>query len=408
MKRIAIITTRQNFVWKSMQEVFPAIEKCWLETDCETKVINIDHEPIRDHLKYIMTCDALIIIAFNETIARFIRHIRKTLEIEIPIILHLYGYATVGFWPLARFNVLECLTESDQFIGTCQGDLNCMAACLENAKTLNIPYPHVPYEFEKIKIDGKKCFAYVGRISDQKNVDQLIDAYYLLKTRIKNVPPFYIFGDEDKLGWPNFGKEATNCLEQIKLKIEHYQLESDVSLMGFMDREEIYKILGTEHIFVSASTHSDENFGMAAMRSLSVGGKAVLTAWGGHYNFQTHHPDRVLLAKIILDGGRPRVDSHHLSYNMEKMLASSCHKNDLNLANYFSDQAVREQFNVMIKNLPAFNNQALRLTSMGEKIKTQQSEFEKMGFQQRAFSGFDDVAFLKLTKAYTDHLDDDK
>ncbi len=62
----------------------------------------------------------------------------------------------------------------------------------------------------------------------------------------------------------------------------------------------------------------------------------------------------------------------------------------------------------MIKNLPAFNNQALRLTSMGEKIKTQQSEFEKMGFQQRAFSGFDDVAFLKLTKAYTDHLDDDK
>ena len=401
MKKISIITTRQNFVWKSMQEVFPAIEKCWSETQVEARIINVDNEPLRDHIHFLMKSDVLVVIAFNETIARYIRHVRKSLQLEIPIILHLYGYATIGAWPLKRFGALDCLTESDLFIGTCQGDINCMHLCFENAKVLNIPYPYVPYEFEK-KINNKDelCFAYVGRISDQKNLDVLVEAYLLVKKKHSNIPHLYIYGEEDFLGWPNFGKEASNCRERIVKLIDDNHLDKNIHLMGYRDRSEIYTKLSSNHIFLSASTHSDENFGMAAMRSLAIGGRAVLSSWGGHFNFKIHHPNEVQLVEVQMKESCPTVDVELFAKSMEYFLKNEDSRNEKKLSDYFSESSVKNVFNEIVFNLPVFSPKPLSPTTMGQIIFNQQLEYEKNGFKQKAFSGYDDLVFQKITAAY--------
>lgn len=383
-----------------MQEVFPAIETCWTRTDSESRLINVDSDPLREHIHFIMNCDAMIVIAFNETISRFIVNMRKQLNLQIPIIFHLYGYATIGCWPLERFGTLENLRGGDIFIGTCEGDVQCMNLTFSNAIVKNIPYPYIPYDFEKNCGKGKKIFSYVGRISDQKNVDTLIRAYHLLKTTdgLQAVPPLYIYGDEDHLGFPNVGVPSTNCLERIEQLIVDYKLEENVFLMGFKAREEIYQVLGSDHIFVSASTHSDENFGMAAMRSLAIGGRAVLTDWGGHTEFKKHHAERVRLVDVRFENNRPVVDPELFAMKMRESLSENIISQN-NLAPYFHAEEVVRSFNKILDEIE-FKSGPLIKTENAFKIYGQQLDFEKMGFKQRAFSGFDDPVLHSYLSAY--------
>ena len=409
MNKISIITTRQNFVWKSMQEVFPAIEKCWKLSCPDSRIINVDREPLREHIHYLMKSDVLIFIAFNETIARFIIHMRKSLQLEIPMVMHLYGYATVGAWPLKRFGALDCFTESDLFIGTCQGDIKSMKLCFENARVHKIPYPYVPYEFEQNIKDEKEdelSFAYVGRISDQKNIEIILDAYIMLKNKLQSIPKLYIYGDEDFLGWPNFGVDASDCLARIVKKITHANLQDHVQLLGYQDRSFIYKKLKSKHVFLSASTHSDENFGMAAMRSLALGGRAVLSAWGGHFNFKIHHPNEVQLVRVHLDSGKPFLHSSDFAREMEYFLNKTDMRVDKSLAKYFYESSVVDEFCKLHRDRPKYNQAPLVPTLLGKKIFQQQLHYESSGFKQKAFSGYDDVIFQALTEAYRDEFPD--
>jgi glycosyltransferase involved in cell wall biosynthesis len=401
MKKIAIMTTRQNFVWNSMREVFPAIEECWQATSTTSRLINLDTDPLREHIHFLMSCDAIIIIAFNETISRFIIQMRKSLNLQIPFVLHLYGYATLACWPLARFGALECFNENDVFIGTCPGDIKCMDLTFKNAITHNIPYPYVPYEFEsRIKVD-KKVFAYVGRLSNQKNVDILIKAYNVLCNEFGNndLPPFYIYGEEDHLGWPNFGIASSNYLQELKKLIDEYNLKDKIFFMGFEERERIYQFLGSDHIFVSASTHSDENFGMAAMRSLSVGGQAVLSAWGGHLTFQDEETDRVELVKVHFDENRPRVDEIEFAEKMKKALKSKHQIKNKKISDYFLSATVQKLFERILDNI-IFSDKQLQLTETAKAIHLQQRNFEKLGYKQKAFTGFNDPLVQPFLRAY--------
>jgi glycosyltransferase involved in cell wall biosynthesis len=401
MKKIGIITTRQNFAWISMQEVFPQIEECWAKTHTDSKIINVDFEPLREYIKFIISCDVLILIAFNETISRLIIHLRKTLNIQIPLILHLYGYATIACWPLKRFGMLEVLNAGDVFIGTCPGDLKCMELSFKNSQTLNIPYPYIPYDFEKKLIKRERVFAYIGRISDQKNVEIIIEAYKLLLNfeNSKNIPPLLIYGKEDFLGWPNCGIEASNCLEKIKKLITEYSLTDRVLLMGFEERENIYHNIGKDHIFLSASTHSDENFGMAAMRSLAIGGNAVLSSWGGHIVFKNKHPDRVELIDVELEKCIAKVSPVKFALGMQKALKIKFQDQLPRLSDYFNAGEIINSFEKILNKIE-YKSEKLEVTDVATIIYNQQIYYESMGYKQRAFKGHDDPLSLIFKKAY--------
>lgn len=393
--KIAIITTRQNYAWTSMQEVLPALERCWQNAADEFRIINADVDPIRDHVQYLLSCDAFVIIAFNETIARFMRAVRKELQLDIPFIFHLYGHATIAMWPEARFGALELFTKGDVFIGTCPGDLKCMQLSIPDALTLDIPYPYEEMTDERKMPEHSPVFAYVGRLSDQKNIHVLIEAYSKLP---ECSLPLFIYGKEDFLGSPNMGIDSTQCLENLQRLCEELHLNDKIHFKGFKTREEIYREIGTNHIFVSASTHSDENFGMAAMRSLALGGKAVLSSWGGHIHFKKHFTDKVFLVPVEIKDDHPQVDVESFSKSMHEAVMSSSPV-DFHTPDYFSPAAVTAAFQNILSRIK-YNPDRLSLSKEARLVHEQQRVFETQGFRQRAFYSYGDPLAQLYLRSY--------
>lgn len=389
MRKIAIITTRQNYSWTSMQEVIPAIEKCWEESAESSRIINVDVDPLRDHLDFIMSCEALIVIAFNETISRFIVTLRSQLNLQIPIVLHLYGHATIACWPEHRFGALDCFNAGDAFIGTCGGDLLCMEKTFINAKSYNIPYPYYPDSETKPNTKGERVFAYVGRISDQKNLHLLVLAYSELLKKKVDSPPLLIYGKEDFLGSPNTGISSHQCLDDLTKLIKHLGIENQVFFKGFQSRDEIYKTLGSEHIFVSASTHSDENFGMAAMRSLASGGRLVLSHWGGHQIFKEQHPKRVWTSPVTFYHSKPVIDPIDFAGCLHQALISDNAPGDPLLSSYFSPDEIVTQFKKVLAQL-SFSDEKLHSSQIAKQAFEQQAKFEAEGNIQKVFDGYED------------------
>lgn len=408
IKKIAIITTHQNYKWISMQEVLPSIEKCWEQTafeiKAESKIINVDLEPLRNFINYLFQCDAIIIIAFNETIARFMREVRATLNLPMPFVLHLYGHASLGLWPQNRFNVLSIMTSGDAFIGTCPGDIKCMKLTGENFLTFDIPYPYFPIEIDSSKlIDDKIKFAYIGRISDQKNIDILIEAYYLLSLENENLPAFLIYGKEDYFGSPNMGIPSTDYLKYLKEQIQKYNLTEKIIFKGFQSREVIYGELGSKHIFLSASTHSDENFGMALLRSLSMGAIALVSHWGGHIPFKEKCPHKVWTVPVAFKTSRPRPDSLIFKDQMQKVLKHSriiFDKLDLHpIPQYFLPEHITKEFAIVLERISS-NAEPINISEIAREIYKQQLKFESSGDMQRVFTSYDDYKAQLFLNAY--------
>ncbi len=404
IKKIAIITTRQNYKWISMQEVLPAIERCWEMTaeslNAEAKIFNVDQEPLRNFIHYLFDCDAFIIIAFNETIARFMREVRGTLNLPVPFVLHLYGHASLGLWPQHRFNVLQVMTAGDVFIGTCPGDMNCMKLAGENLLSYDIPYPYFPLEISKIA-ESELKFAYIGRISDQKNIDTLIEAYALLENDVGDLPPLLIYGKEDHFGSPNMGIPSTECLKNLQAKIVQHNLSEKIIFKGFQPREELYAEIGRKHIFLSASTHSDENFGMALMRSLAQGALAVVSHWGGHIPFKNKCSDRVWSAPVHFDTNRPKCDVAAFKEQMKNALAAAKTYNfSGSLPDYFFPKEIAKSFAEILDNI-SFSSEELKLTSVANEMYAQQLQYESQGDMQRVFTSYDDLKAQKFLRAYS-------
>lgn len=410
VKKISIISTEQNYKWLSMQEVLPSIAKCWedacISLGIESKTVNADITPLRDFAPFLIQSDLIIIIAFNETIAKVMRHIRLNLQIDAPFILHLYGHGTLGLWPQARFGALEVMNAGDSFIGTCPGDIACMKITSSNAKTFDIPYPYFPIGKSISSILGEEgvytkkiVFAYIGRISDQKNIDLLIEAYHLLALKMKDAPILIIYGKEDFLGSPNMGIKSSNCLERVVSLIKEYKLENKIVLRGFVEREEIYRELGSQHIFVSTSTHSDENFGMALMRSLAIGAMAVVSDWGGHKVFKKHSPQSVKLAPVTFKNFHPVIDPVEFATLMEEALNENNHELPKILSNYFSSTNVIKKFEEIINNYE-FSDKKLEISDIAKKLHLQQLEYEYLGDIQKAFSSYEDPIAQLFLKAY--------
>ncbi len=406
IKRVSIITTEQNYKWFSMQEILPNISQCWMEACSElsldSKIFNIDATPFREFANFILQSDLVVIIAFNEKIARLMKHIRVDLGLDTPFAFHLHGLATIGLWPLAKFNVLKEMNEGDTFIGTCPGDLACMKITSPNAKSITIPYPYYPFKEVNKTIHAEKVFVYVGRLSDQKNINLLIDAYHILFSLDKDIPRFFIYGKEDFLGSPNMGIDSTLCLENLNHLIEQYKLEDQVILKGFRPRDEIYQEINHRHIFVSASTHSDENFGMALMRSLSGGATAVVSDWGGHKVFGQHAKKNIIkLCPVSFVHSRPVVDSHAFADLMRESLIDYGHDDRNHVPTCFYSKCVVNQLKGLILEYQ-LSPKPVQLSTEARKLHEQQNEYESIGLKQKAFSSYDDPIAQLFLKAYAE------
>jgi glycosyltransferase involved in cell wall biosynthesis len=146
----------------------------------------------------------------------------------------------------------------------------------------------------------------VGRVSLQKNLDHVLSALSKLPRPVQ----LDVYGGSDRLGVPQLGKRGGSGIPGLRRAARALGVERRVRLHGHVDPARLDSILGVQKpVFISLSTHLDENFGVAAFKALQLGCPAVLSAWGGHLELKRMFPDRVWLVPVTFSAGRFEVSS---------------------------------------------------------------------------------------------------
>ena len=109
-------------------------------------------------------------------------------------------------------------------------------------------------------------FVSVGNLIPIKAFDQLIEAF----AQVKGNAELYIIGD---------GPE----LEKLKKQTKVLQLDSKVTLLGRLNRDEINKVYQKSHVFVLPS--QSETFGVSYIEAMYAGLPVIATRCGGPESF---------------------------------------------------------------------------------------------------------------------------
>lgn len=377
--KIVILTTRQNFVWHSMQEIIPAIEQEWLAFSSEAQLINVDEpERFRGHGRELIEADRIVVTAFNIKMVEALLFIREKLSIDAPWIFYLHNLATIGCWPLFKWGLTKHLKKSDTFISTCQRDKALMESLFQGARVALVPFPFVDHKSEGISqefwIDDHqvKKIVWVGRISNQKNLHTLILSLSLLK---KTNWELHLFGQEDHLGSPNMGQSSTDYLTELKTWSSELGVAPKLVFHGHQKRDVLASFLAKEtYLFVSPSLHSDENFGMAALAALCDGAQTLLSDWGGHADFATHFPEQVEYINVYQSEYGPFLCPNELAEKIERSL-EDLKKYSAQIPKYYRPEVAFESFTSIVQNEatsePLKESQIARETWMALRGETQ-------------------------------------
>lgn len=306
---ILVLTTREKSWWWSMQEVIPAIERVW------TGIGQFSREGIRmlcvplapEDEQCIQTSapqlKRIVITAVTPGTVRAALFLRLQMKVPAPMIIYIFGDSTEGFHAFG--DLLDVLTERDIFVVSCEAEAVATRCSFPNARVGVIPIPLV----DQFKLNGggrdtahkTARLAYVGRVSEQKNLHTLLFALWILRTSHGRMPRFTldVYGGEDNLGSPNMGLEYPNYGTYLQGLAELLGIADMVTWHGFKPRDWLFDNVHLEpHIFVSPTLHSDENFGSSVLASLVNGHQAVTTAWGGHFGFQEWFPQQLILVPV--------------------------------------------------------------------------------------------------------------
>lgn len=319
-----------------MEEIITWIEETWSrwaqQSDIQVQWINVDEMSFKDIAKYCLHSDKILVTCFNLKIASVLTGLRSRLGIQTPWIFYLHGLASFACWPLYRWQVGELLTMNDSFVVSCERDLAQVRLVFPDIKTFVIPFSlPLPQKIIPKKKGSKKKFAFIGRISSQKNLHNLIVASSLLENDFE----LHFFGKEDLYGSPLMGFKDEGYLKTLQELTNHFKLEDKIFFHGFMNRLSIERIMNDEEwIFIAPSIHSDENFGMAAFRCLLNGHQCILSDWGGHADYPKNFPHQVKLLKVYHSEIGPWISINELKDAMD---APSKTFQDFSTPSYYQD-----------------------------------------------------------------------
>ncbi len=351
MKKITILTSRQNFTWVSMEEIITWIEKSWenwsKKNGITCHVINTEIDTLSKFAKDAINSDLIIVTCFNVPIANYLRALRGEIGISTPWIYYLHGLASYGSWPLFHWKIGQLLNNRDQFVGSCSRDFDQFNIIFKNINCKIIPFSFDQLKDIPTKTQGEKLkLIYVGRISSQKNLHTLI----LALSELKKVHHFinwemHFFGKPDNYGSPLIGKQEEGYEELLKKLIDTLDLSKEIIFHGFRLRDEIDQYIGHEKwTFISPSIHSDENFGMAAFRCLINGHRAILSDWGGHTDFKKYFKDQVSLVSVNASSIGPFIQISDLVHSILREGNRTCTFRSWPVPEYYSQLQIEKSY----------------------------------------------------------------
>lgn len=319
-----VLTSEDNFVWQSMQEIIPSLELLWAASAKanrhEVYYFNADRDDLKQSLPLFLKAQNIFVTCFNLKIAKTLDILRRRLGIDARLFIELHNMATIGCWPFHEWGMGETFKASDVFISTCVYDQETLKLSYPQGKVELLPFCALELDQVPPKNIFKSpiVFAYVGRISVQKNLHTLLAALSLLK--VENFE-CHLYGAEDGLGSPNMEDYPENYLDYLKDLTKQLGLNHKVFFKGHYPREKLYEELhDPKVILVSPSLHSDENFGMALFRGLLSGQRVVCSDWGGHHDFLQQFPKQTLLVPVFETTNGPQISIFDFKLALEKSL----------------------------------------------------------------------------------------
>lgn len=397
-----LIYSEENFVWSSMQEIIPGLVDCWKEASKnlsqDFSVINIDQEKIQDHMPTILKAKNVILSSFNVRVANAVQLIREKLGVDARLHIHLHGLASVASWPLFEFGIGHLITDRDVFYSTCSRDLAAAELAFENAQIELIPFHNPNDASGEVHVMEKPTLVYIGRLSEQKNLHQLLWCCSLINQKYPDLEyELKIYGKTDGLGSPNMDLDSDGYDELLQQLKKDLKL-NNVCFEGFVQREQLDKwVVEYRHIFISPSLHSDENFGIAALKSLAGGNPAILSDWGGHTDFKKIYKDVVSLVPVHKGEYGPCLDPSELvSIIVEKIKKYPV---EVPTSNHYSFLKIVEQYESVLSADKKGSGTQLKRTQLAEKIHKKRNQL--VGKRQcQCFADYLDSDAHALFEAY--------
>ena len=325
--KILVLTSKQNFVWHSMQEIIPHIESSWRHSTEKTfnvTVLDVDNLKLEDIVPHSLPATHIVLTCFNYKIFKIAAFLRENLGLPINFIIYVHNMATIAFWPFRNWSQTDFFRANDIFVTSCQNDLKTLHAVFSNPMVVKFPF----YLLNAVENHLNKSFTqisdlvYIGRLSPQKNLHNLILAYSTIKKKKSlALPPLTLFGKEDDLGSPNMELKQTGYLSYLKGLVKDLDLTAEVHFLGHQNRESSNIFLTEKRwLAISPSLHSDENFGMAILQSLVAGNRCLISDWGGHSDFKSYFSERTSLMKVSSSLRGPVLSAQTLADSIEFLL----------------------------------------------------------------------------------------
>lgn len=136
--------------------------------------------------------------------------------------------------------------------------------------------------------ENKKIFLYTGRLSFQKNVLPLIQAFIESPYR-DSQQILALAGSFDDIKAPLFSSYGK--IGEYQLAVTEYveslplNQQKQIQFLGSLDQDRLFEIYNAADAYMSLATYHDEDFGMAPAEALATGLDCALSDWGGYADF---------------------------------------------------------------------------------------------------------------------------
>ena len=148
-------------------------------------------------------------------------------------------------------------------------------------KPVLIPYSIYYENFRLKRKEEKNSFLFVGRISRNKRIDNLIKTFYYLKKLAPSVKLYIVGGD-----WEGIKKELENLVSKL-------ELEKNVFFIGEKRGKSLLEYYAKARFFVSASQY--EGFGISVIEAMAAGCVPIVNDIEAFRHFVKHERNGFIL-----------------------------------------------------------------------------------------------------------------
>lgn len=319
--RMTYVHSGPSSDWISLNEANDALIAHWYRyrnEERELTLLEVKPGGNQDEWKKAaLQTDLFIINKISPVTAQFIKLVR-TLNPSAKMIFHAFESPSVYFAGTYLYGLEQYLFEEDLWLMSCEADLQLAKKAFVNINAIVLPL-RVPDSFVNSEVQNKRQdLYYVGRISEQKNLHEMMMAVWLIRDELRNKKrKLKVVGYEDFLGLPNLRIPSVGYLEFLYRFANLLGITDLVEFHPAIPQGQIVSVL-SNGVFISTSVHSDENFGLVAYRALNAGIPVILSDWGGHKDFQKYFTD-VEYVRIFSSAKVPHANPYEIAEKILKV-----------------------------------------------------------------------------------------